>query len=72
MLGGPSLQYVFLTRTTETSKNISYMVDVSIMLRQRDLRYDPLLRDADKIFVPECRPKAKIMATPPTLPNSEG
>ena len=72
MLGGASQQYVFLARPSDTPKNISYMIDVSIMLRQHDLRYDPLLRDGDKIFLPECRPRMKIVATPPTFPKSEG
>ncbi|HEY6236124.1 MAG TPA: SLBB domain-containing protein [Candidatus Elarobacter sp.] len=71
MLGGSSLQYVFLTRTTETSKNMSYMIDISNMLRHHDLRYDPLLRDDDKIVVPECRPQGRMIATPPTFPKSE-
>jgi SLBB domain-containing protein len=71
MLGGPGSRYVFLTRTTETSKKNGYMIDVSIMLRHHDLRYDPLLRDDDEILVPECRPQMKFIPTPPTFPKSE-
>ena len=72
MLGSRGSQYVFLTRTAETSKYTSYMIDVSIMLRHHDLRYDPLLRDDDKIVVPECRPRMKFISTPPTFPKPEG
>jgi hypothetical protein len=62
-LGGPGLRYVYLARTSETSKTIGYMIDIA---RQRDdARYDPLLRDGDGIFVPDCRPKGKYISTPP-------
>ena len=71
MLGGSGLQNVFLMRTTETSKNMGYMIDVTMMRRQHDLRYDPLLQDRDRIFVPECRPKAKFIPTPPMFPISQ-
>ncbi len=61
VLGGPALQYVYLMRTTESSKVTGYVIDVSIARQQHDLRYDPLLQDNDRIFVPECRPKFKII-----------
>jgi protein involved in polysaccharide export with SLBB domain len=69
VLGGPSLRQVYLTRTTETSKPATYAIDVSMARQQHDVRYDPLLRDDDRIFVPQCRPKVKVILTPPTFPT---
>ena len=69
-LGGPGLPWVFLTRPSATPKTASYIIDIARALRDHDLRYDPLLRDNDRIFVPECRPKSRMIPTPPTFPNS--
>ena len=69
VLGGPSLRQVYFTRTTEASKDATYAIDVSAARQQHDLRYDPLLRDDDRIYVPQCRPKVKVILTPPTFPT---
>jgi protein involved in polysaccharide export with SLBB domain len=69
VLGGPSLRQVYLTRTTAASKPATYAIDVSMARQQHDVRYDPLLRDDDRIYVPQCRPKVKVILTPPTFPT---
>ena len=68
MLGGANLRSIFLTRATETSRTTAYLIDVTNALRRHDLRYDPVLQENDKIFVPECLPKVKIISTPPLSP----
>ncbi len=67
-LGGSGSRNVYLMRTTESSKATAYVIDVSLARQQHDLRYDPLLQDNDRIYVPECRPKVKVISTPPTFP----
>jgi len=68
-LGGPGLRNVYLMRTTDaSSKGPTFAIDVSLARQQHDLRYDPLLQDNDRIYVPECRPRVKIISTPPTFP----
>ncbi len=69
VLGGPGLRNVYLTRTNEASKQATYAIDVSIARQQHDVRYDPLLQDDDHIYVPRCRPKVKVILTPPTFPT---
>ncbi len=69
MLGGPNLRTVVLIRTTAASRPVFSMIDVSLARQQHDLRYDPLLKANDKIVVPECPPKVKIISTPPMFPT---
>jgi hypothetical protein len=66
--GGADLHRVFLTRAVESSGSTSYMIDVALAQQHKDLRYDPLLRANDRIFVPECRPSGIPILTPPMVP----
>jgi len=53
----PDLNRIILVRIDPaTGKNSSYAIDVHQALQHGDLRYDPILRADDKIFVPEARP----------------
>jgi hypothetical protein len=70
--GGADLHRVFLTRAVESSRSASYMIDVALAQQHNDLRYDPLLRANDRIFVPECRPSGIPILTPPIVPGSAG
>jgi|GEM_PF-2429554 len=48
---------VFLIRVDRAGgKTASYMIDVHQALEKGDQRYDPILRDGDKIYVPEIGP----------------
>ncbi|HEY0380933.1 MAG TPA: SLBB domain-containing protein [Candidatus Elarobacter sp.] len=69
--GGADLQYVFLTRAAAESAGSgpSFQVDVAKARQQHDVRYDPLLQQNDKIFVPECRSRRRPMLVPPIAPN---
>ena len=66
--GGARLRYVFLSRTADTARQTSYMIDVAAVLKH-DQRYDLLMRPNDKILVPECRPTSGFIRTPPTFPQ---
>ena len=55
VLGGADLRLVYLTRTGDDSRRIAFAIDVARARQQHDLRCDPVLKDDDKIFVPECR-----------------
>lgn len=69
MPGGAQARYVVLARS-EPAKNVAYYVDVEAARRLHDLRFDPLLRQNDRIFVPECPVRGfKIAPTFPTPPN---
>jgi hypothetical protein len=67
--GGADLRYVYLARTA-LSNPPTYEIDVSRARMQHDLRYDPLLREGDKIYVPECRTPIKMTLPPPPFPRS--
>ena len=69
--GGGDLHRVFLTRTVDSSRSLSYMIDVALARQRQDLRYDPLLRANDRILVPECRRSGPIF-TPPMFPPGLG
>ena len=66
--GGERLRYVYLARTSETSRNTAYAIDFAALLKH-DPRYDMLLRPNDRIFVPDCRPWSRIILPPPTFPR---
>ena len=70
--GGADLRYVYLTRAVaaDSSKpGMSYQIDVGRARQQHDLRYDPLLQQNDKIYVPECRPPLRPVRVPPIAPT---
>lgn len=56
--GESDLHRVYLVRasTTSASQHLAYQIDVANARDRHDVRYDPLLRNDDKIIVPECRP----------------
>ncbi len=60
------LNRVFLTRVDPaTGKTMpSYMINVFEALKKGDLRYDPILREGDRIYVPEMRPFRPVMIAP--------
>jgi hypothetical protein len=70
VLGGTGLRFVYLTRTADDVRTLSYAIDVSRAQSQHDLRYDPVLKANDKIFVPECRELNKIVAPRFPIPES--
>jgi protein involved in polysaccharide export with SLBB domain len=53
----PDLSRVYLTRADATAGKTAafYLIDVYQALQRGDQRYDPILRNGDKIFVPEKR-----------------
>lgn len=53
--GGTRLPYVYLVRTGDDSRTVSFAVDITRMQRRDDLRNDPVLKANDKVFVPDCR-----------------
>jgi len=64
----PDLSRVYLTRTDPaTHRPVSYQVNVFEALQRGDVRFDPLLRQDDKIFVPEAR--APMFGRPQPLPG---
>jgi protein involved in polysaccharide export with SLBB domain len=66
--GSTRFPYVFLSRTGDSSRHTGFMIDVAAVLRH-DQRYDVLMLPNDKILVPECRPRAGFIRTPPTFPT---
>ena len=70
VLGGPELaQGLPHAHDRSVEARSRYAIDVSVARQQHDLRYDPLLQDDDEIYVPQCRPKVKVILTPPTFPT---
>ncbi len=65
--GESDLHRVFLIRasTKPDAPHLIYQIDVAQARERHDLRYDPVLRQGDKIVVPECRPTAILIAHPP-------
>src|ERR1700738_2666975 len=58
-----ALHHIYLSRTSE-GKRLNYMSDVA--RAAGDLRYDPLLREGDVVYVPVCRTNPfKVIALPP-------
>jgi|GEM_PF-3221405 len=69
MPGGAEAHFIVLARS-ESTKTITYYVDVEAARRLHDLRHDPLLRQNDRIFIPECPMRGfKIVPTFPIPPN---
>ena len=67
--GGADRHRVFLMRSAESSNPATYAIDVALARQRNDLRYDPLLRENDKIYVPECRPFRILISVP--LPHQD-
>ncbi len=70
-LANSDLSRVFLTRLKPANGKpvLSYFViDVSTALQRGDQRYDPILHDGDRIYVPEIRVRG-VRVTPPIFPT---
>lgn len=64
----PDLTRVFLTRADPTTHRlVSFQINVFEALQRGDVRFDPLLRQDDKIFVPEAR--APMFGHPRPVPG---
>ena len=64
----PDLTRVYLVRIDgATRKAVSYQVNLLEALQKGDLRFDPVLRQGDKILVPEARPP--VFARPRPVPG---
>ena len=67
--GKADLHRVFLTRVRDGKQIPSYMIDLA--RSWPDPRYDVMLRDGDKIFVPECREfRYKVISHPSGVVSS--